>query len=892
MVIKRKYLYRLGRFTALLLLFGAIAVSATAATDDELRAAFIFNFAKHVQWPDEGASKPLVIAFYPAQPAIETPLIEAAKSRTIRSRPIRVVSYTTYEAAKSAHILVLSKDRNSELQAISTAMAKTGTLLVTQQSPDKLHSMINLMQPQQGRMSFEVHRPNIIFEGLKVDRNIVLLGGSELDIATLYKETEVALAAVKKSLQQQEVQQLQQQTELKQQSLKLLDKTQAVDSKAAQLEALQTSLQQTQIQLRGDTEKVNELQKRMHQEDMILKQKIAEVQVKTLDIESNERLIEVQRKTIAGQRGQITEQEGLISTQDSSLQEKNATIAAQSNLLFYQKLVSASLVLVVLVSLYSVYTRIKTNRRLSVAALELKRANDAKSIFLSTMSHEIRTPMNGVLGMAELLASTALSIKQRRYLNVVQSSGKLLLNVINDILDYSKIEAGKMELESIDFNLNELLYGSATAFLHLSHQKNLDFHLLVDPELPEVLHGDPARLTQVVNNFLSNAFKFTSVGRIQIFADIIDSESDEQGAKQLVRIGVRDTGEGMTPQQCSNVFSPFTQAESSTTRRFGGTGLGLTISVHLVEMMKGEVKVESEEGQGSSFWLQIPQAVISHQTRDVPHGLQGLKVWVVEKYTDVGINLCSHLKMWGANAQTCDNLAELLAKLNEADEGGDKEKSVVILSDKVSSHDSLLCRQLTSTQSTVYLSSNPQDGEELAQSAGFSALLHQPVTASMLFNSLVDTLGPGHTAKENTKSQIEEDTLPQYPDAKVLVAEDNSINRVVIQGLLKQYGIVPTMVENGLLAVGALQDKSFDLVLMDCEMPLLDGYEACSRYRESEPDDEALPIIALTAHAMAEHRERAIDCGMTEHLAKPIVRQELEQVLASYCPKTDLPPLE
>lgn len=890
MVIKRKYLYRLGCFTALLLLLGTNAVSATAATDDELRAAFIFNFAKHVQWPDEGTSKPLVIAFYPAQPAIEAPLVEAAKSRTIRSRPIRVLSYSSYQRAKSAHILVLSKDRNDELQDISTAMAQTGTLLVTQQAPDKLHTMINLMQPQRGRMSFEVHRPNIIFEGLKVDRNIVLLGGSELDIATLYKETEVALAAVKKSLQQQKVQQSQQQAELKQQSLKLLDKTQAVDNKAAQLEQLDASLKKTQIQLRGDTEKVNELQKQVYQEDMMLQQKIAEVQAKTLDIESNERLIEVQRQTIAGQRGQIDEQEGLISTQDMSLQEKNATIAAQNNLLFYQKLVSASLVLVVLISFYSVYARIKANRRLSVAALELKRANDAKSIFLSTMSHEIRTPMNGVLGMAELLASTELSIKQQRYLNVVQSSGKLLLNVINDILDYSKIEAGKMELENIDFNLNEILYGSATAFLHLSHQKNLDFHLLVDPELPEILHGDPARLTQVVNNFLSNAFKFTSVGRIQIFADLINSENPD--AKQLVRIGVRDTGEGMTPQQCSNVFSPFAQAESSTTRRFGGTGLGLSISVHLVEMMKGEVKVESEEGQGSSFWLQIPQRVISHQTRDVPHGLQNLKVWVVEKYTDVGVNLCSHLKMWGANAQTCDNLTELLAKLKETDKGDGKEKSVVILSDKVSSHDSLLCRQLTKIQSTVYLSSNPQDGEDLVADAGFSALLHQPVTASMLFNSLVDTLGPGHTAKENTKSQIEEDELPQYPAAKVLVAEDNSINRVVIQGLLKQYGIVPTMVENGLLAVGALQDKPFDLVLMDCEMPLLDGYEACSRYRETEPDSKALPIIALTAHAMAEHREQAIACGMTEHLAKPIVRQELEQVLANYCPKADLQPLE
>lgn len=240
--------------------------------------------------------------------------------------------------------------------------------------------------------------------------------------------------------------------------------------------------------------------------------------------------------------------------------------------------------------------------------------------------------------------------------------------------------------------------------------------------------------------------------------------------------------------------------------------------------------------------------------------------------------------MWGANANTCENLDDLIVKFDELKGKINSEKIVVILSDKVSRYDSLLCRQIAKQKKTIYLSSNPQDGDDVLQKVGFSVLLHQPVTASMLFNSLADTLGPGHTAKENIKSQVEEDSLPQYPEAKVLVAEDNSINRVVIQGLLKQYGIVPTMAENGLLALGALQDKSFDLVLMDCEMPLLDGYEACSRYRESEPDDEALPIIALTAHAMAEHREKAIACGMTEHLAKPIVRQELEQVLASYCP--------
>lgn len=854
---------------------------AQAATDDELRAAFIFNFAKHIQWPDEGSGQAFSIAFYPAQPSLEAPLKEAAKTRTIRGRPFRVQSYSSYDAIRQAHILVLSSDKNHELSDISTALSQTDTLLVTHQAPDKLHTMINLLQPQKGRVSFEVHRPNIIYEGLKVDRNIVLLGGSELDIATLYKETEVALAAAKKSLQQQQKQLLQQQVELERQNLKLREKTRAIERKAAQLEALDASLQQTQVQLQSDTEKVTKLQQQLHEEGLMLEQKVAEVHAKNQDIESNKRLIEIQRKTIAGQRGQIDEQESLISSQDFSLQRKNEEIAAQRNLLFYQQLVGVSLVLAVLISLYSVYARVRANRRLSAAGIELQRANDAKSIFLSTMSHEIRTPMNGVLGMAELLASTKLTIEQQRYLNVVKNSGKLLLNVINDILDYSKIEAGKMELENIDFNLNELLYSSASAFFHLSYQKKLDFNLLVDPKVPDILHGDPARLTQVINNFLSNAFKFTSVGRVQIFADII--EDDTAAVKPLLRIGVRDTGEGMTPQQCSNIFSPFVQAESSTTRRFGGTGLGLAISVRLVDMMQGEVKVESELGQGSSFWLQIPQTTVSKQDRDLPCELQKVSIWIVEKYTDVGINLCSHLKMWGADANSCDNLTELLVKLSDKNDSDKDGKTVVILSDNVSSYDTALCRELVKQYSTVYLSSNSKDSDNLTDEVGFSALLYQPVTASMLFNALVDTLGPDHSAKNNIKNQDEEIQLPQYPEANVLVAEDNSINRVVIMGLLKQYGIVPTMVENGLLAFGEMQENSFDMVLMDCEMPVLDGYEACSRYREQEPEGEKMPIIALTAHAMAEHREQAIASGMTEHISKPIVRKDLEQVLASYC---------
>ena len=890
-----------------LLLFSA---AATAVTDDELRAAFIFGFVKHVQWPNEAESETLTIGFFPAQPRLKKLLVKGTRGRSIRGKTLIYKTFSSAESALDINVLVIDSSVNSSLQAISTALSQRKILIVTDQAPDNLHTMINFIRHDQQSLSFEVHRPNIIFEGLKLDNDILLMGGSELDIARIYKETETALSKIKKSLALQEIKQKSQLAELRDQRRLLMNKTHSIELKAAELKSLDESLREIRTHLNADQNRMDKLKIQLVEEESVLKRKSFIVYEKTQDIEKNERLIELQRSAIIGQLSQIDEQQGLINAQDDSLEEKTAKIEEQKDLLFYQKLMTLSFILVAIISLYVVYRRIKVNRMLSESSRQLKLANEAKSVFLSTMSHEIRTPMNGVLGMADLLAGTKLTSEQRRYLDVVKQSGDLLLNVINDILDYSKIEAGKMELDNIDYNLNDLLYGCASTFVQTAHKKGIEFNLLVDPQLPENLHGDPDRICQVINNFLSNAFKFTIIGRVKIFACYMADNG-------MLKIGVQDTGSGMTPEQCEKIFKPFIQAETNTSRRFGGTGLGLSISLKLANLMQGEIKVTSRVDEGSSFWLQIPMSPVASAERLMSNNIKNLRVLVLEKHVDVSDNICAHLTRWGIKTKTYESLEVLIEELSgDLPETAVNSKStVVLLSDKVASRDSILCRKLVQKLSTIYLSSDPRDSEIALPQGRFSSLLHQPVTASMIFNALIDTVeaddridttivgvikaevttadvttadvttGDVTTIKSIRKTVLNESVriVPQYPQARVLVAEDNSVNRSVIRGLLQQYGIVPTMVENGLLALGMLNGKPFDLVLMDCEMPVLSGYDACSRYRKTEVAESPLPIVALTAHAMEEHREQAKAVGMTEHLAKPIVRKDFERVLERYC---------
>lgn len=860
-----------------------------AISSDELRAAYLYNFAKHTQWPEEEQLERFTIGFYPPQENIERVLKRAAQDKSLRGKPLTIEHYESLSKAASAQLLVIGQQENDNLQEINRALSRSHTLLVTDQANDPLHIMINFLAPQENTLTFEVHRPNIIFEGLQVDKEIVLLGGTELDIATIYKETERALGQLKASLSQQELQLKQQQDQLKEQSLRLTDKTQElanktqdIEAKALELNALRQELEQLRINLAQDKIQADTLKRQLAEQHNQLKSQqgmLADKQVilreKSQSIENNIRLISEQQQVIEQQAQEIGDQ-------SSDLQAQTATIEEQQGLLFYQQLVSASLALIVLITLYSIYARIKSSRALAQSNQQLEelseslsQAVEAKSLFLSTMSHEIRTPMNGVLGMAELLDSTQLDEQQQRYLNIIQNSGDLLLNVINDILDFSKIEAGKMELENIAFDLGELLYSSASAFNNLAHSKGIEFRLLVDPKLPGRLIGDPSRLSQILNNFLSNAFKFTETGSITIQAKLCDDS-------QQWLLSVIDTGQGMNSDQCDQVFEAFTQADASITRSHGGTGLGLSISQRLVELMGGEIHVNSAVNQGTQFWVSLPMPPQPiGKALSAPAPLQGQTALVLEGDAEYRENLCGHITRWGLTPEPLESIKQLDKYLEDHSKDESQQPLTLLLSDRIlASHEDIKPIWLERCR-VILLSSAPQDSEKKGTGSASFISVHQPTTASVIFNAFAEA----HEIHKDTSINTDQKLLAQYPNAKVLIAEDNSVNQMVIKGLLSQYAIQPVIVDNGQLALDELKSQPFDLVLMDCEMPVLDGYQACQQFRAQETTAQPVPIVALTAHAMAEHRERASDAGMNAHLAKPIDRAELEALLNQYCAK-------
>jgi len=858
-----------------------------AISADELRAAYLYNFAKHTQWPDEAKLEHFTIGFYPPQANIERVLKQAARDKLLRGKSLVIEHYESLNDAAKAQLLVIGQQENGNLQKISSTLSRSHTLLVTDRASDPLHIMLNFLAPQKNTLSFEIHRPNIIFEGLQVDKEIVLLGGTELDIATIYKETERALGQLKTSLSQQEVQLKTQQELLTEQSLRLTNKTQELASKthdielkAVELTKLRHELDRLHANLAQDQVQADNLKQQLADQHNLLKNQQTQLAEKRLILQEKSLSIEKNIHLIAEQQTVIEQQAQEIGVQSNDLQAQTATIAEQQGLLFYQQLVSASLALIVFITLYSIYARIKSSRALAQSNLQLAElsenlghAIEAKSLFLSTMSHEIRTPMNGVLGMAELLNSTQLDEQQQRYLNIIQNSGDLLLKVINDILDFSKIEAGKMELENIDFDLGQLLHSSASAFNSLAHSKGISFRLLVDPKLPERLTGDPSRLSQILNNFLSNAFKFTDTGSITIQAQLSDDT-------QQWHLSVIDTGQGMSSAQCSQVFEAFTQADASITRSHGGTGLGLSISQRLAGLMKGEVHVNSAIDQGTRFWLALPMpAHPLSNTLAVPKSLQGQTALVLESNVEYRENLCGHLARWGLMPLPLDSTSELDKYLEHHRADERNQPLTLLLSDSaLASHRDIKPQWLARCR-VILLSSEPQGtGGDDPSSASFTSV-HQPTTASVIFNAFAE-IHEIHKDMGNGKSQK---ILSQYPSARVLIAEDNAVNQMVIKGLLSQYAIQPTVVDNGQLALEQLQSQTFDLVLMDCEMPILDGYQACLQFRAQEKSSTPTPIVALTAHAMAEHRVKATEAGMNAHLAKPIDRNELENLLLKYC---------
>ena len=530
--------------------------------------------------------------------------------------------------------------------------------------------------------------------------------------------------------------------------------------------------------------------------------------------------------------------------------------------------------------------RVETRtRQLEAARAEALESTRLKSEFLATMSHEIRTPMNGVIGLTNLLLRTSLDETQQQYAQGVKHAGDSLLLIINDILDFSKLEAGMVDLELVDFDPRDLVEGVSALVAQASAQKDLELIAYCTPAVPVGLVGDEGRLRQILLNLVSNAVKFTERGEV-----VISVRTVETDAELLLRFQVSDTGIGIRPEDQGRLFQSFTQADASTTRRFGGTGLGLAISRHLTEVMGGQMGLHSEEGVGSTFWFEVPlpaaasrRVPLSRPRLDV---LSGARVLIVDDNATNRMVLQAQLEAWGMRPEALDHPRWVVPVMLAATAAGDPY-AIAVLDQCMPDMDGVGLAGLISAQETlattrmIILSSGLEVDQAQLRRAGVQEWLSKPVRSSEFFDRLMRLMSPVPAAGV-TPAPAAPARVAGASKGRVLVVEDNVLNQIVAEGTVRHLGYEVDIVNNGAEALDAVAATRYVAVLMDCHMPVMDGLTATAEIRRHEGNGQRLPIIAMTAAATSEDRERCLTAGMDDYVSKPVDASVLDQALGRW----------